>query len=140
MGNSGLRQVGSRIRTARQAKGLGVAELAERVGISKGYISQLENGTGGANPTLDVLKRIADALDVTLADLVGSPRAQSREPLPDSLPEGLKQLITELKSQGEPLEPATVRWLANANFRGQRPKSKDDFRMLLHVLRASTRD
>lgn len=138
MEKSTLDQIGARIRAARQVKGLGVGQLAEMVGISKGYISQLENGNEGVNPTLDVLKRIADALDVTIADLVGAPKAQGKLPLPSRLPKGLQELVAELRARGEPLDDSTVLWLANANYRGRRPTTKEDFRLLLYVLRGSS--
>lgn len=55
------------VRVFREHRGLRAGELAERAGISKGYLSELESGkkTG----SLNVLKRIADALDVELSDL-----------------------------------------------------------------------
>ncbi len=43
--------------------------LAAKVGVTKGYLSQIENGrTSG---TLDLLRRLAAALGVTLDDLAG---------------------------------------------------------------------
>ena len=43
--------------------------LAAKVGVTKGYLSQIENGrTSG---TLDLVRRLAAALDVTLDDLAG---------------------------------------------------------------------
>ncbi|MGM0703841.1 MAG: helix-turn-helix domain-containing protein [Pseudomonadota bacterium] len=42
-------------------------ELAEKAGISQGYLSEIE--AGKKTGSLGVLKRIAEALDVELSDL-----------------------------------------------------------------------
>ena len=47
---------------------LSQAELAERSGISQGYLSSLERGE--KQPTLPVLKRLASALGISVAALV----------------------------------------------------------------------
>ncbi|MBR6642967.1 MAG: helix-turn-helix transcriptional regulator, partial [Lachnospiraceae bacterium] len=39
-------------------------QLSERTGINQADISKLENGT--RNPSLNMLKRLADGLDMTL--------------------------------------------------------------------------
>jgi len=59
------------LRCARLAKGLSLRELARRIGTSKALLSQIENSQ--ANPTIDVLDRIATALDLSIADLIRTP-------------------------------------------------------------------
>ena len=49
---------------ARIRAGLTQSELSKRSGISQADISRLEKGT--RNPSISVLKRLADALDSTL--------------------------------------------------------------------------
>lgn len=49
---------------ARIRAGLTQMELAEKTGISQADISRLENGT--RNPSLALLKRLAEAMDSTL--------------------------------------------------------------------------
>ena len=44
--------------------GLTQAELSKKIGISQADFSRLENGT--LNPSLALLKRVAEALDTTL--------------------------------------------------------------------------
>lgn len=48
----------------RQKRGLSQTELAKRVGTKQPVISRLESGAG--NPTLDLLRRVAKALDTEL--------------------------------------------------------------------------
>ncbi|MHC1760562.1 MAG: helix-turn-helix domain-containing protein [Negativicutes bacterium] len=47
---------------------LSQAELAERSGISQGYLSSLERGE--KQPTLPILKRLAEALGISTAALI----------------------------------------------------------------------
>ena len=56
------------IRVWRKHRGLTQQELAERIGISKPYLSQIE--TGKRKGTTDVLSSIAKALDLSLDDIV----------------------------------------------------------------------
>lgn len=61
------KQIGAAIRRIRQAQSMTVQTLAQRAGISKGYLSKLENGL--KSPPVSTLSNIADALGVDLADL-----------------------------------------------------------------------
>ena len=56
------------IRVWREYRGLTQQQLAEKAGISKPYLSQLESGK--RNGTTDMLKNIAQALHVGLDELV----------------------------------------------------------------------
>lgn len=57
--------LGARIRELRRGLGLSQEELAERAGLHWTYLSDLERGR--QTPTMDVVNRLARALDVTLA-------------------------------------------------------------------------
>lgn len=52
---SGTATFGAELRRARQAAGLSLAELAERVHFSKGYLSKVENGLAAPNRALATL-------------------------------------------------------------------------------------
>ena len=56
------------LRAWRQCRGYTLDSLAERVGVSKGYLSQIENGRKPG--TLGILRRISIVLSVTIDDLV----------------------------------------------------------------------
>lgn len=62
------RAIGERIRAARWLTGLTQEKLAELAGMDRQSINRIEQGH--ASPLLDNLIRIADALNVSLADLV----------------------------------------------------------------------
>ena len=65
------KELGRRVREERNKAGLSLAQLADLSGLTKAYLVRLENQT--ANPSMDVVSRIADALELTIADLVGGP-------------------------------------------------------------------
>lgn len=58
------REIMRAILNARIREGLTQAQLSQKTGISQADISRLENGT--RNPSLALLKRLADALNSTL--------------------------------------------------------------------------
>lgn len=58
------RQLGMRIRYLRTQKKLSQEDLALEAGVNKNYLSDLERGN--RNPTVEVLNKIAKALDIPL--------------------------------------------------------------------------
>ena len=60
--------VGENIQRIRLERGLSQEEVAHRVGIVSSYYGQIERGR--RNPTISVLGRVADALEVPLTKLV----------------------------------------------------------------------
>ena len=59
--------VGERLRTLRQFRRYTLQSVAARSGISESFLSQVERGR--SNASIASLKRIADALGVSMADL-----------------------------------------------------------------------
>lgn len=60
--------LGSRVRAARELRGLTLRRLAIMTGLSSGFISQLENDR--SNASVASLKNLATALGVTTAELI----------------------------------------------------------------------
>jgi transcriptional regulator with XRE-family HTH domain len=61
-------QVAKAIRSLRQRSGLSQRQLALRMGVPRTYVSKIENEK--ATPTLSSLARLANALEVTVPDLL----------------------------------------------------------------------
>jgi transcriptional regulator with XRE-family HTH domain len=59
--------VGERLRTLRRFRRCTLQTIAERSGLSESFLSQVERGR--SNASIGSLKRIADALGVSMADL-----------------------------------------------------------------------
>lgn len=62
-------EIGSNIRNIRKSKGLILDELAHKSGISKGYLSKVENSDKA--PPVSTLLNIAKSLGVSISDLFG---------------------------------------------------------------------
>lgn len=67
--------LGENIRTRRLELGLGLRELARETGLSATFIGNLERGQ--ANPTLETLRKVANALSIPLFRLLSGPTDSS---------------------------------------------------------------
>lgn len=56
--------MGAKIRQLRKEQGLTLEQLAERVGVTRSFVSQVENDL--SNPSIQTLRNVADALGVPL--------------------------------------------------------------------------
>jgi transcriptional regulator with XRE-family HTH domain len=65
---SDLELLGALVRARRQAAALSLRDLAARTGVSNAYLSQLERGRH--EPSLSVLRAVAEALDLPLGGLL----------------------------------------------------------------------
>jgi transcriptional regulator with XRE-family HTH domain len=64
------KKLGAVLKQIREAKGLSQLDLAERAKVSQGYLSDLEAGEK-KNPGIETLRKIAKALGVPVAELLG---------------------------------------------------------------------
>src|SRR5689334_6504280 len=74
--------MGERIRSGRREAGLVQAQLAQMVGVSRASITNIEAGTQAPPPYR--LARIADALSVSVADLIPATGELGERTLPPS--------------------------------------------------------
>lgn len=65
-------QLGLAIATLRKIRGLSQEKLAEKAGISRSLLSVIEAPNAAYSFSLEVLYDIADALEVTPADLINA--------------------------------------------------------------------
>jgi transcriptional regulator with XRE-family HTH domain len=124
--------LGQTIRSLRLGREWSLAQLGEESGVSKAYLSDLENGSAG-KPNIQYVYAVANALGVTLDELLGEakPKVHRREKRPPKeLPAGLLELQQELS-----LTQEDVKMLAYVNFRGHRPRDKEGWRFLLEALK-----
>ncbi|MEK3991735.1 helix-turn-helix domain-containing protein [Robertmurraya sp. FSL R5-0851] len=63
--------IGKNIYDIRKRRGLTLTELAERAGIAKSYLSNIERNLN-QNPSINVIEKIASVLEVDLKELLGS--------------------------------------------------------------------
>ncbi len=62
--------IGENLKKVREIRGLSLSELAEKAGISKSYLSNMERNLN-ENPSIQVLCKISKALQVDIQTLVG---------------------------------------------------------------------
>lgn len=73
-GTEAARLLGDRVRSLRQRTGRTQMDFALYSGINQTHLGRIERGEG--NPSLETLVRLADALQVDIAELVGGIRVE----------------------------------------------------------------
>jgi len=114
------------LKRLRMQKQLSQPDLADKAKLSKGYVYMLESGEM-TNPSLDKLLKISEALDCTIADLVGEPKTTAKSDAGLEIPEGLQEFAKKRKREGDPIKEEDLRSLARVQYRGKRPESVEDW-------------
>lgn len=89
-------QIGARIKRLRKAAGLSQTEVALKAGVAASYFSALERGE--KNATISTLTQVADALDVSFAELTAGELVEVEKLLadiPGRLRPGMIKVIRE---------------------------------------------
>jgi transcriptional regulator with XRE-family HTH domain len=73
--NRVLQMIGTEIQKARSAAKLTQEDLAAKAGVHRTYVSLLERGL--RSPTVEVLMRLCDALDLKTSELISRIEASS---------------------------------------------------------------
>lgn len=68
--------IGEQLRAWRAARGLSQRALAEKAGVGSVLVARLE--LGQTDPRLTTLRRLAEALNLTVGELVDSPTKRAR--------------------------------------------------------------
>jgi transcriptional regulator with XRE-family HTH domain len=135
VGDSGrLPWLGPRLRAARLAQGIGLAELAAAAQISRSYLHELETADSAQRPvpTATVLLRLAQRLGTSIGELVEEHPRQLSEGESPAIPPGLLQAANEAG-----LGEGDVRQLARIRFRGEQPRSVERWKFLIQNLELS---
>jgi transcriptional regulator with XRE-family HTH domain len=117
------------LKQLRSEKRLSQAALARKAEVSAAYLSELESGRG-TRPSGQVLLRLAKALGVTIAELIGEsvkPVNLNIEPDPS--------LLEFAKERGLP--STDVEMLAAIRFRGDPPRTARRWAMIYDTIVAS---
>ena len=128
--------VGGRIRTLRTEQGLNLPALATKSGLSKGLLSKLENDPD-SNPSLDTLHKLAQALDVTIADLLGEEVTVNIREVPQETPDWTKQLVKWLKETGQTPDKDILEAMYVLQNRKGTVRNLDDWKFLYRNIAAN---
>ena len=121
--------VGDRIRRYRKERQINLSQLAQAAGVSKGYLSALENDPQARKPSAETLYALANVLGVTMADLLGR-RLLTAAAM--EVPTSLRAFADE-----DGLPEADVQMLSTIQFRGDPPRTKERWRYIYMAIRTS---
>ena len=126
-----------KIKKLRQEQEVSLSKLAETSGISKAYLSQLENNVS-KQPSGEILFKIASALGTTIADLLDKPVRVQAEDFGE-MADGLRELISK---RGEELDirEEDVKMLMSIRYRGKQPTTIEDWEYILQSIRIVMRN
>lgn len=88
--------IGTNIHSIRKRRGLSLSDLADKAGISKSYLSNIERNLN-KNPSVQLITRVADVLGVDLLVLISDKKPFIRE---QPLEEEWLSFINDLKQSG----------------------------------------
>ena len=115
--------LGTRVQEQRRHDGLSQAALAQRVGISRNYLSQIERGQA-TNLSWQIRERLTTELGLTSEQAPGTGIAW------EELPPGLAAFA---HAAGLPADD--IRMLAGVHYRGRRATTLEQWKLLYHVIR-----
>ena len=125
--------LGEQISKLRRVKNLSLPQLAEEAGISKSYLWVIETGSE-ANPSVEFLFKISEALDTTVADLLGEKGVKTKTNIPKIDPE-LKKLIEERRRAGKPIPEDRILAMTQIKTRSKGKKiTKEDWSLFYQLI------
>lgn len=103
-----IQYIGLRIAYFRKMRDMTQTQLAEKVSISKNYLSQIERGTSNKAVSLPLLIQIADALNIELSVLVDlTDWDKSKNEIMRQLEE-IKKIFDDVKQINEEIDKMTA--------------------------------
>jgi transcriptional regulator with XRE-family HTH domain len=131
-----METVGSRIRKLREAKGFTIEQVSERTGISKGFLSDTENGN--RNMSSQNLLKIANELNASLDYLLRGGEATPVRPEPLTIPPELTQAAREMDlsfTQTEALLAAHRSVIARRSNEERKTPTVEDWKGMYETLK-----
>ena len=131
-------QIGDNIKKYREIRGITLPDLAVKAGVSKAFVWEIESGNS-KRPGAEILFKIAEALGVTIAHLMGTQiHKEARDMIEPEINDGLRAFINERKLQGHPLEPEEIKSLSFVQLKGGRPTTKEQWALIYGMLKEIT--
>ncbi len=131
-------EIGSNIKKYREIRGITLPHLAHKAGVSKAFLWEIETGNS-KRPGAEILFKIAEALGVTIAHLMGKqPVKEAQDMIEPEINDGLRAFINESKRQGHPLDPEEIKSLSFVQLKGGRPTTKEQWALVYGMLREMT--
>ena len=116
-------EIGENIKNYRKEAGMTQEELAEKVGITRAYLSEIERGK--KDPSYSKVKKISDILGIPIDELTG------KEVDLEDLPESLEKFV---ERENPPKKDIVM--LSNIEYRGNQPKTVKDWKTIYNVIKS----
>ncbi|TDL78807.1 XRE family transcriptional regulator [Peribacillus frigoritolerans] len=120
--------IGKYVKEFRLKKGWTLAKLSSESGVSKPYLSQIEN-TPNKQISAEKLYQLAIALEVTMGQLMGKEVALNRQ---EDVP---AILLAFAEKNG--LHDEQIQMLANIKYRGKQPSTEDEWEKIFLAIKTS---
>jgi len=124
-----LERFGENVRTERKNQGYSQADLADKVGISRTYLSQIEQGRA-QNLSLRLAQRLSTVLGIKSPYQEDDEDEEKEE---EDIPQSLREFAEE-----DDLPPGDVQMLADIEYRGERPQDPQQWRILYNVIKTAS--
>lgn len=127
--------LGGKIKGLREEYKLSLRGLAKKAEISVAYLARIERDE--ANPTTDVLSKIATIFNLSLVELLEDIDSMAKVELSEELTKFIDKyspIAPELK------EPDWQRTLMSIKFRGKQPKDPDNWYKLFLDIKSAVQD
>lgn len=113
--------MGKRIKRRRESLGFQIKELSIKIGVTSSLISQIEKGK--AYPSIVTLKKVSEALQTTVGELIGENENSIKHPLvrPNERrlakvnPGGTSSHLLSNHIPGKQIEPYIIKFSKNSN-------------------------
>ncbi|PLR67236.1 hypothetical protein CYJ36_14810 [Bacillus sp. UMB0893] len=120
--------IGKYVKEFRLQKGWTLAKLSSESGVSKPYLSQIEN-TPNKQVSAEKLYQIAISLEVTMGQLMGKEVVLKREA---DIPPSLLSFAEKIN-----LYDDQIQMLANIKYRGKQPSSEEEWEKLYLAIKTT---
>jgi transcriptional regulator with XRE-family HTH domain len=124
-----LERFGENVRSERKKQGYSQEDLAEKVEISRTYLSQIEQGRA-QNLSLRLAQRLSTVLGIK------SPYQEDDED-EEKDEEDIPQSLREFAEQ-DGLPPEDIQMLARIEYRGEKPQDPQEWRILYNVIKTAS--
>lgn len=121
-----MQSFGQRVRTRRSDEGWSQEELAEKIGISRNYLSQIERGVAN-NLSWRLVERVTTVLGLGPSEIFGLQQQW----------EGLPPGLSEFASKAD-LPPRDVEMLSQIRYRGDQPTTPQEWELLYNAIKVAT--
>jgi transcriptional regulator with XRE-family HTH domain len=125
--DTSLEHFGQRVRQHRKRAGLSQAALADKLSISRTYLSQIEQGQA-RNLSLRLAEKLSERLGITPPASVQAAK-QDKEEMPASL---------KVFADEDDVPEQDVQMLARIQYRGKRPQTPQQWRILYSVIKTAS--